>query len=103
MAPRKESSNDFESRYFDTLQGRLDRSDQNDERWRDDVKGILEKMLERTTRNEGDIEDLKREVFRKVVPWYSDSKLVYIALACLLVFLLILAAFLGVKVPSLPL
>lgn len=96
MAGRNSPGTDFESRYFDLLIDRLDKQDAR-----------LDQILTQTQKTNGRVTKLENKVFAKITPWYSDSKLLYVAGICLFVFLSIVAtvvaAFTGTefKVPTL--
>lgn len=96
MAARKSPGTDFESRYFDLLIDRLDRQD--------DLLAAIHQQTQKTngrvTKLEGSTSKLEAKVFKSIVPWYSDTRLLYIAGVCVMVFLLIVAAVLKVQVPT---
>ena len=90
MPKSKKKATDFEDRFFDLLMGKLDDQDE-----------LLKEIAEQTKKTNGRVTKLEREVFKKIVPWYSDKKLLYLALVCLATFLSIVAAVLGAQVPKL--
>lgn len=62
-----------------------------------------EKTNGKVLRLEDEVKLIKAKHTKKVQSgdkWYTDTKLIYIAAASILIFLLILAAILGVKVPK---
>lgn len=105
MQPQAQSQ-DFETRFFNLLEKNL-------ENLRDDMKsGFAEtnrKIDENTTetklvkeqamRTNGRVTKLEKKVFNTPIIWLQDKRLAYIAGACVLIFLLILATVLRIDIP----
>lgn len=101
MAGKDKNDNDFESRFFDLLEGVIKGIDQKVDAQAGDIKAIWKAF----GRFENKLKLLdakltampKESIFTKL----GNNKLLYLALLCVLVFLLILAQYAGVKVPTL--
>lgn len=90
MPAKKLSRTDFESRFFDLLENKIDGMDKR-----------IDSLTTETHALKNELQALRNQTKDPIPSWYSDKKLLYIALTCVLVFLLIAAAVLGVKVPAL--
>lgn len=99
--PRSSSktNKDFEDRFFDLLNDRFDRIEVRQDK-QDEIQA---KILEQARYTNGKVRKLRIDVdglLSKKSTWQPDTKLLYIAGTCLLVFLLIVAAVLRVEVPA---
>ncbi len=105
MQPQAQAQ-DFETRFFDLLESNLAdlRTDMR-AGFKEVKKDIAENTREtrevkkQAMRTNGRVTKLEGKVYRGPL-WWQDKRLAYIALACLLVFLLIAAAFFKVEIPK---
>lgn len=105
MQPQTQSQ-DFETRFFNLLERNLDhlREDMKSgfaetNRKIDENTDETKLVKEQAMRTNGRVTKLEKKVFTTPI-WWQDKKLAYIAGACVLIFLLILATVLRVEIPS---
>lgn len=105
MQPHAQAQ-DFETRFFDLLESNLSdlRTDMR-AGFATVNRGLAENTREtrevkkQAMKTNGRVTKLEAKVFTGPA-WWQDKRLAYIALTCLLVFLLIAAAFLRIDIPK---
>lgn len=109
MTPaRTQREKDFENRFLDQLQESLGEVRDEQKHVSRQVSEVARKVDENTAETKGNGERLKKleQVVYKsspinpISPLFASRTILYMAMVCLLVFLLIIAAILGVEVPK---